>query len=389
VETFDVAVIGGGLIGCSIAFELARENLRVVVLDRQNPGREASWAAAGMLSPAPDSPRDIPLVPLAKESLRLYPEFVRAIEDSSGRSVNYTREGTLQVFLTPSSEAERDRVVAEHQLLGLTAEPISVSEARQQGSAIANTANAVAILPDECTVEPRLLMDAVLTAAQNRGVQIWAGCGVTSLSLDGNRCDGVIANGKMIAAKYVVLAAGCFSAGILAGVADDLRSSVPTRPVRGQMVALRAPGLRLERVLRSHRGYLVPRADGRIVAGSTTEETGFEKCVTVAGIRQILDSAMELCPMLAEAEILETWSGLRPGTSDDLPILGPMEKDGLIAATGHYRNGILLAAVTAKAMKEWITQGRVAFDAKAFSPLRFKNSKPDGVGIPKGASAIY
>jgi glycine oxidase len=386
VETFDVVIVGGGVIGCSIAFELATEKLNIVVLDRQDPGQEASWAAAGMLSPAPDSPRDIPLVPLARESLRLYPEFVRAIEESSGRSVSYARRGTLQVFLAPSGEAERDRVVAEHHRLGLAAEPISVGELRRQGSAITATAGGVAILPDESTIEPHLLMEAVLAAARNRGVQIRAGCSVTSLSIDGNRCVGVIADAKSVAAKHVVLAAGSFSAGILAG-AKDLAGCVPTRPVRGQMLALRARNLRLDRVFRSDRGYLVPRADGRIVAGSTTEEAGFEKRVTVGGIQQILNSAVELCPALAEAEILETWSGLRPGTPDDLPILGPMEKDGLIAATGHYRNGILLAAITAKLVKEWVIQGRVGFNAKAFSPSRFQHSKSD-IGFPKNASVV-
>ena len=146
---------------------------------------------------------------------------------------------------------------------------------------------------------------------------------------------------------------------------------MPTRPVRGQMMALRADAVRLRRVLRSGKGYLVPRRDGRVVAGSTSEEVGFENRVTPAGLRQVLNAAVELCPGLAGAEVLETWSGLRPGTPDDLPILGPTDMSGLLIATGHYRNGILLAPVTAKLIREWIVDGRTTFNAEAFSPMRF------------------
>lgn len=141
------------------------------------------------------------------------------------------------------------------------------------------------------------------------------------------------------------------------------------------MIALRPDGARLQRVLRSECGYLVPRRDGRIVAGSTSEEAGYEKRVTPAGVHRILENALELFPALAGAEITETWSGLRPGTPDDLPILGPTDIEGLLIATGHYRNGILLAAVTAELIREWVTTGRTTFDARAFSPLRFADQK--------------
>jgi glycine oxidase len=374
VERFDVAIVGGGIIGCSIAFELAAEKLKIVVLDRQQPGREASWAAAGMLSPAPDSPRDIPLVPLARESLSLYPEFIRAVEEASGKEVDYTRKGTLQVFFNPLAEAERDAMLAEHRKLGLVSEPLSLAEARKLEPALNPAARAVLYLPTEETVAPRLLMDALLAAAANRGVEIRSGFRVTSLIHDGPRCTGVVAGDQGIQAKHVIIAAGCFSAGI-GGETRQGVPLIPTRPVRGQMLALRKRGLAMQRVLRSERGYLVPRSDGRIVAGSTLEEAGFDKSVTAAGVRQIMESAAELCPDLAEAEVLETWAGLRPGTPDDLPILGPAETEGLILATGHYRNGILLAPVTAKLVRDWVMRGDTAFDAGAFSSLRFRSVK--------------
>lgn len=370
MEKYDVAIIGGGIIGLTIALELAREKLTVVVLDRQQPGREASWAAAGMLSPAPDSARDVPLVPLSRRSLQLYPEFVATIEEESGKSTGYARGGALEIFDGLNGQADRDSSVAEHRRLGLPAEPMTLEVARQRETSIGLLAAAASWLSDEGTVEPRLLLDAVLGATQRRGVEIRPDCEVTALlQLDG-RCSGLVVRGGQISSGTVVLAAGCYSAQILdaSGIAAPY---APTRPVRGQMLGLRSDSARLRHVVRSRRAYLVPRPDGRIVAGSTLEEGYFKKQVTVAGIRHVLGGALELCPALADAEVLETWSGLRPGTPDDLPIIGPTEMEGLVIATGHYRNGILLAPVTAKLIRNCLMRQRTDFDSKAFSPLRF------------------
>jgi glycine oxidase len=371
-DTFDVAIIGGGLIGSAAAFELAGRNLRVVVLDRQLPGRESSWAAAGMLAPGPDAPGShgsTKMVPLAKESLRLYPQFVAAIEEASGKHAGFAREGTLEIFHGASGEAARDNFVAEHRRLGLSAEPIRLEAARGMEPSLNSEAGAAAWLPDEATVDPRALVDAVLAAAANRGAQTRAGCAATSLLLEGDRCAGVVAGGQRISAGHVVITAGCFSGAMEDGIARH----APTRPVRGQMISLRHREVRLTRVLRSASGYLVPRLDGRILAGSTLEDAGFAKNVTPAGLQKILSAALELAPALADAEILETWSGLRPGTPDDLPILGPTDTDGLIVATGHYRNGVLLAPITAKLVREWIVDGKVSVDVEAFSPLRLQD----------------
>lgn len=373
MSTFDVAIVGGGVIGVAIAFELAAEDLRVVVLDRQQPGQEASWAAAGMLSPAPDSPPDIPLAPLGRESLKLYPRFIAAIEEESGKSASYAQDGAIEILLAPHGEVDRDQKAAEYRLLGLAADGIPLGAVREREKSFTPDARAAIWLPEEATVEPRLLMSALLAAAQNRGVTIRSDTRVTNLVCEQKRCVGVIAAGEKIEAAHVVIAAGCFSSDLADGAAH-LARLLPTRPVRGQMLALRHDGFRLSRVLRSERGYLVPRRDGRVIAGSTKEEAGFEKRVTAEGIRKVLNAAIELCPALAAAEIVETWSGLRPGTPDDLPILGPTDIDGLQIATGHYRNGILLTPITAKLICDWIVHGRTffeAFDAGAFSPLRF------------------
>ena len=370
MKTFDVAIIGGGVIGASIAFELAGAKLRVAIFDSQEPGCEASWAAAGMLSPAPDSPHDLPLVPLSRESLRLYPEFVASIEEASGQCTRMAREGTLEIFTGANGEADRDRRVASCCRLGLAEEPVALDTARQWEPSLGAGVSAAAWLPDEGAVEPRALTSAVISAAKRRDVEIRSNSRVTRMVRENNRCRKVIAGGEEISAGHVVLAAGCFSSQIAAESGFLARCS-PTRPVRGQMMALRPDGVSQRRVLRSTRGYLVPRQDGHIVAGSTSEEAGFEKRVTPEGMRKIFDAALELSPGLASAEIIETWSGLRPGTPDDLPIIGPTDIEGLFVATGHYRNGILLAPVTAKLVREWIVDGRTEFEAEAFSPMRF------------------
>lgn len=392
MKTWDVIIVGGGVIGASAAFELAAEKLRVAIVDRQQPGREASWAAGGMLSPAPHAPQDIPLVPFAKESLGLYPEFVRAVEEASGKSAGFKRAGTLEIFFTPQGETERDKMTAEHRRLGLAAEPVSLEDARKLESAFSPAARAAAWLPEECTVEPRMLMDTLLEAARRRGVEIRAGCRVTSLLCERGRCVGVAAGGEKIAAGHVVIAAGCHSGSI--GVPDEITREMahadgfaryaPTRPVRGQIVALRGhTGVPLRKVLRSEQGYLVPQHDGRILAGSTLEEAGFQKHVTAQGIRKILAGALEMMPALEDAEIIETWAGLRPGTPDDLPIIGPTEIEDLFAATGHFRNGILLAPATASLIREWITRRQAVRygEREKFSPLRFSRPRATAGGF--------
>lgn len=364
------------MIGASAAFELSARNLRVIALDRQHPGREASWAAAGMLAPAPDDPETIPLVPLANESLRLYPEFIAAIEDASGKSTEYMRAGTLEIFFAPGGERARDAFVSEHQRVGLSAEPISPEAAREMEPSLGPRALAAAWLSAEATVDPRLLTDAALSAAQARGAQIRSHCAVTGLLREGERCTGVWAAGEKISAGHVVVAAGSRSGSL----GNEIARHAPTRPVRGQMLSLRYPRVfadssrdcvRMRRVLRSANGYLVPRADGRILAGSTLEDAGFDKIVTPAGLQKIMSAALALAPALASAEIVEMWAGLRPGTPDNLPILGPTGMEGLIVATGHYRNGILLAPVTAKLIAAWVGSEPVSLDTHMFSPLRF------------------
>ena len=264
MRSYDVVVVGAGIIGGAVALRLAQQGLHVALLDRQDPGREASWAAAGMLSPAPDTPADIPLVPFCRASLDLYPDFVAEIEESSGQNTGYRREGTLEALFSGDAERKLSTLIALHHGLGLPTEPLPLDEARKLEPALGPDLRAAALLPFEGSIDNRALTDALLAAAVANGVELFPNTGVTRLLTAAARCNGVIAQRAAetlgtaeeisIAAGNVVLAAGAYSAKI-AGVLPPS----PTRPVRGQMVALRSADVRLRRVLRSEHGYLVPR----------------------------------------------------------------------------------------------------------------------------------
>jgi glycine/D-amino acid oxidase-like deaminating enzyme len=234
----------------------------------------------------------------------------------------------------------------------------------------------VALLPNEASVKPRELASAVLAAAEASSATLISGAEVVSLVRDGNRCTGVKSSaGDLFSAEHVVLSAGCWSSQV-----PGAAPYAPTVPVRGQMIALRHTGSPIRRVLRSERGYILARGQSSpqtLVVGSTLENASYEKRVTSGGIERILSAINEIAPELANAEIIETWCGLRPGTPDQLPILGPTDVEGLVIATGHYRNGILLAPITAKLVAEWITERQTSFRWDEFSPLRFALAQPD------------
>jgi glycine oxidase len=366
MQRFDVAIAGGGLIGGSIALELARAGLKVGLFDAQELGREASWAGAGILSPAPENTSMLPMVALGQASMALYPEFVREVEELSGQSVGFRPTGTLETFSSRHAVEELSTVVALHHGLGLRAEPLSAEDARKLEPAISEELEAAVLRADEASVDNRALTPAVLEAARRSGVQIFAGAAVKAIRREGSRCVGLSLENEEVHAKFSVIAAGCFSAGI-----EGVAAYAPVRPAKGQMVALRAAGVSVERVVWSENVYLVPRNDGRILAGATVEYVGFERTPTAGGLAKLLAAAIEVVPGLAEAKIEEHWAGLRPDTPDHLPILGPTDMEGLLMATGHFRSGILLAPVTAVAIREWITLQKVSVDWERFSPMRF------------------
>ncbi len=367
-KRFDVAIAGGGVIGGAIALELARSGLRVAVFDRQQPGQEASWASAGIISPAPENPGMIITVELAKRSAALYPEFVALVEEISGQSTGYRRKGTLEAIFSHDAKEELSTIIALHHGLGLKAEPLRAEDARELEPALSDELEAAVLRPDEASIDNRLLTAMVFEAAQRSGAEIFPASRVKGIWRDGARCRGLLLENEKVEAQWTVIAAGCFSATV-----GGVSAYAPVKPAKGQMIALRADDLEIERVLWSEKIYLVPRNDGRILAGATVEYVGFDKRVTAGGIEKVLTAAIELAPGLKDARIEETWAGLRPDSADHLPILGPTDLEGLVMATGHFRSGILLTPVTARLIREWITDQKVSLDWDRFSPMRFQN----------------
>jgi glycine oxidase len=367
MKKFDVAIAGGGVIGGAIALELSRAGLHVGLFDRQQPGQEASWASAGILSPAPENPAAVVMVPLGKASLTLYPEFIAQVEEISGKSAGFRAKGTLEALFSHDTKAELSTIIALHHGLGLKAEPLRAEDARELEPALSEDMEAAVLRPDECSVDNRALTNAVLDAAQRCGAEISSGNGAKGIWREGDRCGGLVLQNEKVEAKWTVIAAGSFSAAI-----EGVATYAPVRPAKGQMVALRSEDVEIERVLWSEHIYLVPRNDGRILAGATVEYVGFDKRTTAGGLEKILSAAIELAPGLANARVEETWAGLRPDSPDHLPILGPTDLDGLLMATGHFRSGILLTPITARLIREWITEQKVSMDWDRFSPLRFQ-----------------
>lgn len=370
MKHYDAVVAGGGIIGAAIAFELATEGLSVAVFDAQNPGREASWASAGMISPVPESSEMASLLPISMASVRLYPEFLQRVEELSGKTVGYRKDGALDLLLNGSGQSEIDEILALHRRAGLRAEPLSGSEAREIEPSLTAELRGAIYRPDEASLDNRLLTGATLEAASRKGVEVFPGNGAKALWTVGSACKGLQLQTDRVEARWTIIAAGCFSARI-----EGVAAYAPVTPAKGQMMALRCGSVNLKKDLWSGHIYLVPRNDGRIIAGSTVEYEGFDRNVTVAGMKKILSGAISMVPALESARIEETWAGLRPDSPDHLPIIGPTDLDGLLIATGHFRSGILLTPITARLIRDWVTTQKVRADWAPFSPMRFQQAR--------------
>jgi glycine oxidase len=353
VKNWDVIVIGGGIIGLSLALEARRNGASVLVVERGEPGREASYAAGGMLV---DCAAETPCVlqPLARASAIIHPEFASEVEAESGIRVDLRDRGTI-VF--PRAEEEDQWSKLDLAALSPTAlavlEP-GLSDFRQR-----------AFYLKERSVDPRALTNAVLKTAKLRGVDISSGDAVTEVNLSDNRVIGISTKKTSFLAPQVVNCAGAWSGQVGP-------HALPTRPVKGQMLCLLAPSREfLKHVIRSPNIYLIPRSDGRILVGATVEESGFDKRTDVAAMQRLHRAAIALIPELKNAKILEDWAGLRPGTPDALPILGTTSTPGYYVATGHFRDGILLAPITARVMAQVISGRNPDYDLTPFSPNRF------------------
>jgi len=363
-DTRDVIIVGGGLIGCSIAWQLALRGLRVRVLERDVPAQSASWAAAGMLSPIGEFVSADPLRELADASFDLYPHFVDAVRDSTGIDPQLARSGKIHVAFT-DSEFEQARV-AFAGVAGATV--LSREEVHALEPAVHDAAAGGVLVERDHHVDNRLLGRAVWLAAARAGVTFTNGAAVAAVERDGDAIAGVrLATGDFIASRFVIVAAGAWS-GRIAGLPQ-----LPVVPVRGQMCALEAVPPPLTHMVAARGVYIIPRANGRVLIGATLEHVGFRNECTAAGVRALTDGAIEAVPALADARFAEFWSGLRPGTADELPILGhDPETSGLLYATGHYRNGILLAPISAEIICDLVIGQATRMNIEPFRVDRFR-----------------
>jgi glycine oxidase len=371
-----VAIIGAGVVGLGIAWRLAACGATVEVFDRGATGAGATYAAAGMLAACCEAePGEEALIALGRDSQARWPAFAAELLQASGIDVELRTEGTLVVALTADDQARLHHHLVFQQKLGLPLQWITPAETRRREPHLAGKLAGAVWSPEDHQVENRKLAAALRVAAERAGASIREHTPVKQISVAGSRADGVImGDGSKVTADVVVLAAGAWSRSI-GGIAPELRP--PVRPIKGQMLALRMNPAEplINHVIWAPGVYLVPRRDGRLIVGATVEEKAFDTTLTAGGLLTLLEAAWRTVPAIEELPVEEMWVGHRPGSRDDAPILGPGPVAGLVYATGHHRNGILLAPVTADAIARLVLNGTVEpairpFGVERFAPAR-------------------
>ncbi|HEX7049254.1 MAG TPA: glycine oxidase ThiO [Longimicrobiales bacterium] len=373
----DVIIVGGGAIGCAVAWELATRGVSVTVIERDVPGRAATWAAGGMLSPLAEADAAGPFLDIALASLERYPAFIAALEEAAGLSVDYRTEGKLLAALDESHAERLRRICAWQRESGFAVEWLDPPDVLALEPRIAVTVCGGVSLPHDHCVDNRRLGRALWLAAARAGVRFRIGDAAAAIvtapagAYAAGTAAGVrLADGEVLAGGHVIIAAGAWS-----GRIEGLPRPLPVHPVRGQMAAVRVVPPVLRRVVETAGCYLIPRSSGDLVIGSTMERVGYRQHTTPGGLGGILAAAVAALPSLADAPITEQWAGLRPGTPDGLPILGPdPELRGLSYATGHFRNGILLTPITAALLADVLTGTAPALSLDPFSVERFAPS---------------
>lgn len=372
---YDAVVVGAGVIGLAVAWRAAQRGVRVALVDPE-PGSGASHAAAGMLAPVTEAHYgEEGLLRLNLASARRYPEFVAELEEVSGTSAGFSSGGTLAVAFDSGDRAVLADLAEFHQRLGLDSERLTGRECRAHEPLLAPDVQSGLLVSGDHQIDNRMLVAALLTAIGRTHVQLHRER-VAELLVEHDAATGVrLADGRVLHADSVVLAAGCRSTSI-----PGLPSGVlpPIRPVKGQILRLSVPasaapflGHAVRGVVRGRQVYLVPREHGELVIGATAEEQGFDTQVTAGGVYELLRAAHGLVPDVGELPLTEVRAGLRPGSPDNAPILGATDLPGLIAATGHFRNGVLLTPITADAIAECLVSGQLPEEAAGFVPQRF------------------
>jgi glycine oxidase len=367
--TAEVIIVGAGVIGLTIARALAQRGVReIMLIERGRPGAETSWAAGGILAPQVESDHPDEFFQLACASRDLYPDFADSLKDETGVDVELDTTGTLCVGFDSNDEDELRRRYEWQQRTGLEVESLTGDEARRLEPCISAQVTCALRFPRDFQVENRRLIDALVRANEELGVQLLTGSSVSAIRIEQQSVCGVVASNGPVDAPIVVLAAGAWNSLIDApGLA-----SIQIEPVRGQMLCFAARPQIARHVIYSSRGYLVPRQDGRVLAGSTAEHVGFDKRITDEGVAAIKAMATEIAPGIAALPLIDSWAGFRPRAKDGLPVLGASAQiEGLFYATGHYRNGILLAPITGKVIADAIVDGVMPKSLDSFSPNRF------------------
>ena len=357
----------------AIGWRLAQRGVAVDLFERGEAGHGASWAAAGMLAAGVETePAEDSLNALNRLSLSLWPDFAADLERVSGIAVDLRREGTLMIALNRDDTAQLRFTYDFQRAQGIELDWLSARQALEREPRLnPNLAGAV-YSPGDHQADNRKLVRALKRAFIAAGGTLHEHAAVAAIETAGGAVTGLRLDDRRHAASCVVLAAGAWS-GEIAG----LPARIPVRPVKGQMLALKMDAMAplLRHVVWSPRVYLVPRNDGRLIVGGTVEEKGFDAELTAGGILALLEGAWRVLPAVEELPIDEMWVGFRPGSRDDAPLLGPSEVDGLVLATGHYRNGILLTPVTADAVARYILTGEVAAAIQPFALSRFAKAK--------------
>jgi glycine oxidase len=364
-----VIIIGGGIIGASIAWRLACDRAEVIVLERARLGQEASWAAAGLIAPQAEAQSSGVFFDLCLAARRVFDATIDRLVTDSRIDPEYDPHGILYIALDPAERAELESRARWHREAGALVHELEPAEARKIEPAISPETLFALHLPDNRRVENRKLTQAYVAAALNAGAQFREGAGVEAIATAGGRASGVcLHDGAALEADLVIVAAGSWAHQIRGLEADR----VALHPVRGQMLCFETRPRMLTPAVFSMRGYLVPRRDGRILAGSTMEEAGFNKAVTLAGIEKISRGVIAMVPSLGELSFREAWAGLRPATRDLLPVIGHSPSvANVIWSTGHYRSGILLSAITGEVIADLVAGRKPSVDLAPFSPARF------------------
>jgi glycine oxidase len=368
----DITIIGGGVIGLTIARALAHRRAgEVCLIERANLGHEASFAAAGMLALQAEANAQDDFFALACRSRDLYAGFAASLRDETGIDIELDTTGTLYVAFNDHDLVEIERRHAWQSAAGLPVEKLTTAQARELEPCINPGVVGALRFPLDVQVENRRLLSALTNSVARLGVDIRTGTSVESIRIERDRIAGVQTSRGFISCSTVIVAAGTWSSFI--GFSAALhKPEFVIEPVRGQMISFDARPQITRHVIYSPRGYIVPRQNGRLLAGSTSEYAGFAKHVTAGGISSILSNAQEISPSISALPIVDTWAGLRPRTPDNLPVLGPCDEiGGLFYATGHYRNGILLAPVTGELIAEAVVAGVTSPLMGPFSPSRF------------------